>query len=74
VRDQCGSVLPTANAVQFNGTGTYNGADASFRVCVQDNGEGSGAQPDRFYVACTSGCAYSVGGELGGGNIQVRQR
>jgi len=74
VRDQCGSVLPTANAVQFNGSGTYNGTDASFRVCVQDNGEGSGAQPDRFYLDCTAGCAYSVGGELGGGNIQVRQR
>ncbi len=74
VRDQCGGVLPSANAVQFNGSGTYNGAPASFRVCVQDNGEGSKAQPDLIHVACTAGCSYSGGGALGGGNIQVRQR
>jgi hypothetical protein len=74
VRDQCGGVLPSANAVQFNGTGTYNGAPASFRVCVQDNGEGSKAAADQIHVACTAGCSYSGGGALGGGNIQVRQR
>jgi hypothetical protein len=67
-------VLPSANAVQFNGTGTYNGAPASFRVCVQDNGEGSKAAADQIHVACTAGCSYSGGGALGGGNIQVRQR
>jgi hypothetical protein len=74
VRDPCGGVLPAANAVQFNGTGTYNGAPASFRVCVQDNGEGSKAAADQIHVACTEGCSYSGGGALGGGNIQVRQR
>ena len=74
VRDQCGAVLPTANAVQLEGTGTYNGANASFRVCVQDNGEGSKAQADRFHLVCTAGCTYATGGEIGGGNIQVRQR
>jgi hypothetical protein len=74
VRDQCGGVLPAANAVQFDGTGTYNGAPASFRVCVQDNGEGRKAAPDQIHVACTAGCSYSGGGALGGGNIQVRQR
>ena len=67
-------VLPAANAVQFDGTGTFNGAPASFRVCVQDNGEGSKAQPDQVHVACTAGCTFSGGGALGGGNVQVRQR
>ena len=74
IRDECGAVLPSGNAVQFNGTGTYNGAPASFRVCVQDNGEGSKAAPDLIHVACTAGCSYSGGGALGGGNIQVKQR
>jgi hypothetical protein len=75
VRDACGGVLPSANAVQFNGTGTYNGAPASFRVCVQDNGEGKKASgPDLIHVACTAGCSYAKGGALASGNIQVNQR
>lgn len=75
VRDQCGAVLPSANAVQFNGIGTYNGAAASFRVCVQDNGEGSKATTeDLIHVACTAGCSYEKGGKVAGGNIQVLQR
>jgi hypothetical protein len=75
VRDACGGVLPSANAVQFNGTGTYNGAPASFRVCVQDNGEGKKASgPDLIHVACTAGCSYQKGGAVAGGNIQVNQR
>jgi hypothetical protein len=68
VRDQCGSVLPTAQSVQFEGKGTYNGAAASFRVCVQDDGKS-----DKFHLACTSGCSYSVGGDVQRGSIQVRQ-
>jgi hypothetical protein len=74
VHDECGAVLPSANSVQLNGTGTYNGSNASFRVCVQDRGEGKNAQADLFYVVCTTGCSYSAGGEVSGGNIQVRQR
>lgn len=74
VRDQCGSVPATANSVQLEGTGSYNGATASFRVCVQDNGEGNKAAADRFHLTCTAGCTYATGGEIGGGNIQVRQR
>jgi hypothetical protein len=74
VRDQCGGVLPAANAVQFNGNGTYNGTPASFRVCVEDNGEGSKAAADRFHVVCTAGCGYEKGGALAGGNVEVRQR
>jgi hypothetical protein len=76
LRDECGSVSARANAVQFEGNGTFNGAIASFRVCVQDNGEGKGkgAEADRFQLVCTAGCNYSTGGKVGGGNIQVRQR
>lgn len=74
VRDQCGSVPARANSLQFEGTGTYNGETASFRVCVQDNGEGRSPEADRFHLACTSGCDYSTGGAVGGGNVQVRQR
>ncbi len=73
VRDACGTVLPTAGSVQFEGSGTFNGASATFRVCVQDNGEGRKAQPDQFHIACTSGCSYSAGGAVSDGNIQVRE-
>jgi len=74
-RDQCGSVPARANSMQFDGTGTYNGAPARFRVCVQDNGEGANAAAaDRFHLACTAGCAYSIDGALSGGNIDVLQR
>ena len=73
VRDACGGVAAKANAVQFEGTGTFNGAAASFRVCAQDNGEGSGAAPDQFFLTCTAGCSYTAGGAVGGGNISVRQ-
>lgn len=73
VHDACGTILPAARSVQFNGTGTFNGQPASFRVCVQDNGRGRHAAPDRFYLTCTEGCAYSAGGELDGGRIEVKQ-
>ena len=75
VHDACGAILPTANAVQFNGTGTFNGAPASFRVCVQDNGEGAKKPAaDRIFVTCTAGCSYTRQGAIGGGNIEVVQR
>jgi hypothetical protein len=75
VRDECGAILPSASAVQFNGSGTFNGAPASFRVCVQDGGEGKKASgPDRFFLTCTAGCSYSANATLGNGNIDVRQR
>jgi hypothetical protein len=73
VRDACGGVSAKANAVQFEGTGTYNGAPASFRVCAQDNGEGSKASADQFFLTCTAGCSYTASGAVGGGNISVRQ-
>jgi hypothetical protein len=80
LRDACGEVSARADAVQFEGTGTLNGSDASFRVCVRDNGEARGkgkkksGKDDDFFLACTEGCNYSAGGRLGGGNIQVKQR
>jgi hypothetical protein len=73
VRDECGSVPARANSVQLDGTGTYNGAPASFRVCVQDNGKGKKAGADRFHLICTAGCSYSAGGDLEHGRIEVRR-
>jgi len=71
VRDQCGSVAAGANSLQFEGTGTYNGAPASFRVCAQ---QGATVAPaaHRFHIACTAGCSFSSGGALAAGNIAVR--
>jgi hypothetical protein len=87
IRDECGSVPARANAVQFEGNGTYNGKHATFRVCVQDNserrakgtGESNGVEADRFYLTCTGGCTYSTGAQtaddaIDSGNIKVRQR
>jgi hypothetical protein len=76
VGEECGSFAAGPSSLELRGRGTYNGAAASFRVCVQDNGEGAGAQADRFYLACTSGCEYSTAEQapddlIDGGNIQV---
>jgi hypothetical protein len=30
--------------------------------------------PDQFYLTCTAGCSYTVGGAIDVGNIQVRQQ
>lgn len=45
---------------------------------MQDNGEGGGAPPDRFFLACTAGCSYTTGARvlddgIDGGNIQVEK-
>ena len=72
VRDECGSVPATADTLQFEGEGTFNGSAASFMVCVEDNGQGRGAEPDRFHLECTEGCTYSTDGTVRDGNIQVR--
>ena len=74
VRDACGAILPEANAVQINGTGTFNGQPASFRVCVQDSGQQGREKADRLFVTCTEGCTYTKEGEPSGGNIEVVQR
>lgn len=75
VRDACGGV-PSASftSMQFEGDGTYNGAPASFRVCVQQNANGAqAATPDHLYVACTSGCAYMADGAVQG-SLKVNQQ
>lgn len=78
VRSPCGSVPAASNSLELRGTGTYNGAEgASFRVCVQDNGEGSNGAADLFYLACTAGCSYDTDARtpddaIDGGNIQIR--
>ncbi len=75
----CGSVPFAPNALEFQGEGTYNSMSGSrFRVCVQDNGEGSSGEPDRFYLECLSGCSYKTGSSalndaIDGGNIQVHK-
>jgi len=82
VGDGCGSVAAGPDSLELRGTGTYNGAGgASFRVCVEDSGEGAGAETgDRFYLECTDGCDsdYETGSRtaddgIDGGNVQVRQ-
>ncbi len=78
VRGECGEIAG-GDAVEFTGTGTFNDADAAFRVCVADLGEpgNSGAGgADMFYLECTDGCSYSTGDRtaddvIDGGNIQV---
>ena len=79
VEAPCGEVTEAASSLQFRGSGTFNGANASFRVCVQDNGEGSKAVgSDRLYLECTVGCSYDTGSRtpndsIDGGNVQVRR-
>jgi hypothetical protein len=74
VRNACGTVRPGAHAVEFTGDGAFNGAAASFRVCIQDNGAGDRAEADQFFLTCTAGCSYSADGTVDGGSIHVRQQ
>jgi serine protease AprX len=79
VQAPCGEVPETASSLQLRGNGTFNGLNATFRVCVQDNGEGSKAVgSDRLYLECTAGCSYNTGSRtpddsIDGGNVQVRR-
>ena len=74
-RDGCSS-FTGAGALELDGSGTYNGVGgASFRVCVQDNGD-PGVGVDRISLACTKGCSYTTGTQalddvIDGGNIRV---
>ena len=74
-RDVCGSVPSQSfSSMQFEGTGTYNGAPASFRVCLEQNANGAkAASPDRLYVSCTSGCSYTADGVVQG-SLKVNQQ
>ena len=79
VGEGCGSIEDSERALEFRGSGSYNGeVGASFRVCVEDNGQGSGTDADLLYLECTDGCDYSTGvhtpdDAIDGGNIQVRR-
>lgn len=78
VTGDCASIAAGPNALEFHGTGTFNGnGGASFRVCVQDNGE-PGRGNDKLYLECLAGCTYNTDGRtpddvLDGGNLQVQQ-
>lgn len=76
VNGACGSVPDADTSLQIRGSGTFNGAAATFRACVQDNGDGKEARTDLFYLECTSGCAYATGPRaaddaLDAGNVDV---
>jgi len=75
VRDACGSVpSQSMTSMQFEGSGTYNGMPASFRVCMQQNGGGAhGAVADVLHVQCTAGCSYNADGPVIG-NLPVTQQ
>jgi hypothetical protein len=64
--DHCGTVEAAADSIQVEGTGTFNGAPASFRACMQkgNTSGGSGARAGQFYLTCTAGCSYEFGGAL----------
>jgi hypothetical protein len=62
-------------SMQFEGDGSYNGAPASFRVCIQQNGNGSRkAVADQLHVSCTAGCSYDADGAISGGSLAVTQQ
>lgn len=78
LREACGDVSASASSVEISGSGTINGASATFRACVQDNGRkvGKTPPPDRFHLECVSGCTYRTSGRVAdavidAGNIDV---
>lgn len=75
VNSSCGSIVAGTNALEFQGSGHFNGNNATFRACVQDNDE-PGQGNDLFYLTCVTGCSYNTGAQtaddiIDGGNIQV---
>jgi len=79
LHEVCGGVEPGGDAVEMVGEGSFDGAPATFRVCVADDGEpgnsGAGGS-DAFHLECLEGCTYSTAGRtadavIDGGNIQV---
>ncbi|MGH8945013.1 MAG: Ig-like domain-containing protein, partial [Acidimicrobiia bacterium] len=76
VESECGTVPAGEGSAEIQGTGTHNGNEASFRVCVHDTGESG--ETDLFYLECVTGCIYATGewtddDVIDGGNIQVQQ-
>lgn len=80
VSGDCGSISSGQNALEIRGTGSFNGADANFRACFQDNGTPGHSRasdnPDLFYLECATGCSYDTASRtpddaIDGGNISV---
>ena len=77
----CEPVQESGRSLELQGGGTFNGAPATFRACVQDTGESGSGGPgnqDLFVLRCTSGCTYDTrdrtsDSALDGGNLQVRR-
>jgi hypothetical protein len=61
-------ITATRNSVQVDGSGTFNGKPAKFRVQVTDNGGNNGA----VSLSCTEGCTFSTSGSFkSGGKLAV---
>jgi len=58
--DASGDITATRNSVQIDGSGTFDGKPATFRVLVQDNSNNTGI----FSFTCTSGCDFSTSGYM----------
>ncbi len=76
VSEPCGNVTAGAQSMELRGSGTLNGSSATFRACMQDNGN-PGKGNDVFYLACTNNCEYKTekrtpDATIDGGNIRVR--
>jgi len=71
--DASGDITATRNSVQIDGSGTFDGKPATFRVLVQDNSNNTGI----FSFTCTSGCDFSTSGYMdnsGGNKLVVGQK
>lgn len=69
--DAEGQITATRNSVQMDGSGTFDGKPAKFRVQVTDNGGNSGV----FSLTCTEGCSFSASGSMNsGGTLVVSQK
>ena len=61
-------ITATANSVQIDGIGTFDGQPATLRVQVTDKGDNQGF----VSVTCTSGCSFSATGAIqNGGRLSV---
>ena len=59
------NITATANSVQVDGQGTFDGQPAMFRVQVTDNANNSGF----FSLTCISGCSFTASGPTSSGAI-----
>jgi len=59
------NITATANSVQVDGQGTFDGQPAMFRVQVTDNGSNNGF----FSLTCISGCSFTASGPTSSGAI-----